>query len=139
MTIYIVQPDDTIDKIATQFQANPDEIAWINQLAYPYPLAVGQALLIPTDSDDTSQDITGDTKRSIQSNGYAYPFIQPQILQTSLANLSELSIFSYGFTASGELLPPTLPVNWMIEAAHQTGTAPILTLTPLGTDGSGSH
>lgn len=53
--------------------------------------------------------------------------------------LSELAIFSYGFTAQGRLLPPALPDEWMIEMALQNGTAPILTLTPLDEQGRFSN
>ena len=36
--------------------------------------------------------------------GYAYPFIRPDILRESLLYLSELFVFSYGFTMEGELV-----------------------------------
>ena len=46
MTIYVVRPGDTVDTIAASFGISPQSIIYDNQLAYPYPLAVGQALLL---------------------------------------------------------------------------------------------
>lgn len=128
MEIYVVQPGDTVDMIAGAYGIIADQLIFINQIQYPYPLAVGQALLIPVESGAAPN-------RFINSNGYAYPFIARETLDVTLPYLSELSIFSYGFTPEGRLLPPQLPVDWMIEAAGQTNTKSILTLTPFGEDG----
>ena len=61
------------------------------------------------------------------------------VLADTLPYLSELAIFSYGFTTQGQLLPPALPDDWMITMALQNGTAPILTLTPLDEQGRFSN
>ena len=47
MSIYLVKEEDTIDKIAGLYDVSVEEIAYINQIPYPYRLAVGEALLIP--------------------------------------------------------------------------------------------
>ena len=39
-------------------------------------------------------------------NGYAYPWIDEQILSETCMYLTSISIFSYGFTEAGELVPP---------------------------------
>lgn len=128
MEIYVVNPGDTVDSIAAQYGIPAMELIDTNQLLYPYPLAIGQALLIPT--EDTSEPM-----RSVVSNGYAYPFIEEETLQFTLPYLTELSIFSYGFTENGDLLYPPLDDRWMIALADQAGTRSILTLTPFGEDG----
>lgn len=128
MEIYVVNPGDTVDSIAAQYGISAREIIDINQLLYPYALAIGQALLIPT--EDTSEPV-----RSVVSNGYAYPFIEEETLQFTLPYLTELSVFSYGFTENGDLLYPSLDDRWMIALADQAGTRSILTLTPFGEDG----
>ncbi len=46
MLIYVVQPGDTLDTIAENYGITPDSIACANQISPPYPLAVGQALLL---------------------------------------------------------------------------------------------
>lgn len=128
MSIYVVQPGNNIDEIAVYYGVPVKQIIEDNQLVFPYELAVGQALLI------RDGDITG-TGREIISNGYAYPFISRWVLEQTLPYLSEMSVFSYGFTSEGELLPPFLDEQWMIFMAAQYGTRAILTLTPLGPDG----
>lgn len=129
MEIYVVKPGDSVDSIAQQLDANAEQIIFDNQLEYPYPLAVGQALLI--------NRYVRNATRVITVSGYAYPFIDREVLEQTLPYLSELPIFSYGFTMEGELLPPSYgDDSWMITEALRFGTMPILTLTPFGTDGN---
>lgn len=133
MEIYIVRPGDTVDTIAEAYGVSPQSIIYNNQLPYPYPLAVGQALLL---SDGPSPD-TG--KPLVFSGGYAYPFISRWVLEQTLPFLSGLYIFSYGFTPEGELIPPALDDTFMVTAAKSAGAAPILTLTPFGPTGQFSN
>lgn len=131
MIIYIVKIGDDIDSIAFFYGVPVNRIIYVNQLEYPYRLAVGQALLI------TFEEIVGG--RNIVGNGFAYPFINPWVLTQTLPFLTELSVFSYGFTTEGELINPVLPTEWMVEEAIAYGTRPILTLTPFGPDGQFSN
>lgn len=144
MLIYVVQPGDTLDTIAENYGITPDSIAYANQISPPYPLAVGQALLLfsnalaqtpPAGSDNEIPIPYVSEKQSIYAGGYAYPFISRWILEQTLPFLSELYIFSYGFTPDGYLIPPLLDDAWMITLAKQYGTAPFLTLTPLDSEG----
>ena len=73
------------------------------------------------------------------TNGYAYPFIDTDILRTTLPYLTDLSIFSYGFTETGELVYPALSDLWMLELARQAGVNAILTLTPMDEQGMFSN
>lgn len=130
MEIYVVKQGDTVDGIAAGHGIGVDSVIYNNQLVYPYRLAVGQALLLSSGSLGE-----GRIKRSVVVNGYAYPFISPWVLEETLPFLSELSIFSYGFTTEGDLIPPTLDDEWMIREAIRFGTMATLTLTPLGADG----
>lgn len=127
MEIYVVQPGDTLYGISENYNISTEQIIFDNQLISPFELAVGQALFIGTGERQP--------ERSIFVSGYAYPFIRPWVLSQTLPFLSELPIFSYGFTAEGELIPPLLEEQWMIEMALSYGTQPILTLTPFGPDG----
>ena len=128
MEIYVVKPGDTVDLIGEMYQAQPQSIIYANQMTPPYPLAVGQALLIPGGEEPYE-------KIPVRINGYAYPYINSWVLEQTLPYLTELSVFSYGFTPEGELIPTVLSVDFMIEAAYRHGTLPILTLTPFGADG----
>lgn len=128
MDIYVVQLGDTIDGIAGKYGINVQTIITDNQIVYPYALAVGQALFI--DLGTRLPD------RSLRVSGYAYPFISEWVLEQTLPYLSELPIFSYGFTAEGTLIPPLLSDEWMINMAKEYGTLPILTLTPFDETGN---
>jgi spore germination protein len=127
MAIHIVKANESVDTISAAYKVSSDKIIYVNQLIYPYQLAVGQALLIPDDS-------TNPQKR-IKVNGYAYPFISIWVLEQTLPYLTELSVFSYGFTPDGELIPPELNPTVMIEKAKEFDVIPVLTLTPFGRDG----
>lgn len=128
MTIYTVQPGDSVDSIASSYGISTDSIIYNNQLSYPYRLAVGQALLLS--AGDSPEE-----RRIISTGGYAYPFIRRFTLTETLPYLNDLFVFSYGFSAEGELLPPQVDDTWMISLAKEQNTAPILTLTPFGPDG----
>ena len=128
MEIYIVSSGDTVDSIALSYGIPVDSIIYNNQIPYPYRLAIGQALLLSTGAN-TSE------RQTVYVNGYAYPFISPFVLEETLPYLSDLSVFSYGFTTEGDLIPPLLDDSWMIELANNFSTRPILTLTPFGPDG----
>lgn len=134
MEIYTVRPGDTVDTIADAYGVPAQSVIFDNQLVYPYPLAVGQALLL-TDANGT--DNTSDYPA--YAGGYAYPFISRWVLEQTLPYLSDLFIFSYGFTVEGELLPPALDDTFMITMAGNYGVAPILTLTPFGPTGQFSN
>lgn len=127
MQIHVVTERENIDGIAAAYGVEVWQLIYDNQLVYPYRLAVGQALLIQTGARTPG--------RNIYVNGYAYPFVSRWVLQQTLPFLSELSIFSYGFTAEGALIPPLLDERWMIREAARFGTEAVLTLTPLGPDG----
>lgn len=129
MEIYVVQSGDTVDSIAESHGIAVSSVIYNNQLVYPYPLAVGQALLL-------SSGETSTPSYPAWVNGYAYPFIKQSVLDETLPYLSSLSVFSYGFTAEGDLVPPTLDDSFMISAALMEGVRPVLTLTPLGPDGN---
>ena len=128
MEIYTVKPNDNIDQIALTYKVPVDSLIYINQMVYPYALALGQALLIPAAN-------TAKSRVPAETLGYAYPFISPWVLSESLPYLSSLYVFSYGFTEEGELVEPVLDDAWMIEAAKGQRTRPVLTFTSIGPDG----
>lgn len=128
MEIYVVKAGDTVDQIAEAYQVPAEELTYINQIFAPYPLAIGQSLLIPGDAADFERP-------AARINGYAYPYINDWILRQTLPYLTELSVFSYGFTPEGSLIDPALDDTFMIEQAYTFGALPILTLTPFGEDG----
>lgn len=132
MDIYVVKEGDTVDSIAFYFGISINSLIYANQLEYPYRLAIGQSMLIVDDLE-----LSGLLYREniLRANGFAYPFISPWVLNETLPYLEEMSVFSYGFSEDGELIPPALSVEWMINDALYKGVRPVLTLTPFGKDG----
>lgn len=128
MQLYIVQPGDSLDRIAGLYGTTIAELSYVNQIPYPYRLAIGQALLIPVGEGETD-------RRIVTANGYAYPFISPWVLQETLPYLTNLLVFSYGFTTEGELIAPAVSDADMIREALRFSVAPMLVLTPLDEDG----
>lgn len=128
MQIHVVTPGDTVYSIARAYQIPADTIIYNNQLIYPYTLVIGQALLLSVSSASVPESV-------VVTNGYAYPFINTWVLDQTLPYLSRLSIFSYGFTLEGELIPPAIDDAFMIERALEAGSAPFLTLTPFDASG----
>lgn len=128
MQIYVVQTGDNVDRIAALSGVPVENIIYDNQIEYPYRLAVGQALFLRGDTEPKS-------RTPLYVSGYAYPFINREVLEESLQWLTAIYIFSYGFTAEGELVPPESDDSPVIEAAIRSGVRPVLTLTPLGADG----
>ena len=143
MQIYVVKEGDNVDKIASSMGIPVDAFIYDNQIEYPYRLAVGQALFV----GDYLGRYTGDgciplrdsrehrNRKPLYVSGYAYPYIQNEVLEETLPELTAIYIFSYGFTKEGELVPPSRNEDWMIEAARQQNVRPVLTLTPLSSDG----
>lgn len=125
--IYVVKEGDSVYSIAMHTDTSADDIIYDNQINEPYILAEGQALYI--------RDYMNTPERSAYINGYAYPFINENILEETLRYLTTLSIFSYGFTTEGELIAPSLDDSRLINLAYDYNVKSILTLTPLGIDG----
>ena len=122
--IYVVKQGDTLFSIANNTGVPAWKIAFDNQLGTPDQLAIGQALLIL--QPEEKSELRGD----MYVTGYAYPFIEPYILEQAFPALNELLVFSYGFTFEGELVPPPQDDLWMIESAWENGIEPLLVLTP---------
>lgn len=135
MNIYIVKSGDTVSGIAQSTGISEEEIVYINQIAYPYLLAVGQALLLPGGTvggihSDGSGEEGGKDRRNAVMGGYAYPFIDEVTLSETLSYLTSVSVFSYGFRPDGTLVPPRTDDGKLIRSALDRGVKPILTLTP---------
>lgn len=122
--IYVVKKQDTLEEISRQTGVPVWKIVYDNQLFDRNILVPGQALLLlmPGESARLSEGKT--------VGGYAYPFIEPEILGQAFPALKELLVFSYGFTFEGNLIPPPQDDLWMIETAWARGAEPLMVLTP---------
>ena len=66
-------------------------------------------------------------------NGYAYPFINSNVLSEWLPSLTYLSSFSYGFTPVGDIID--LNDGPLLSAAAASGTKTLMVLTPFDING----
>lgn len=128
MSIYVVKQGDNVDSIASSQGVRVETLIHDNQIEAPYRLAIGQALYIRGAR-------AGQGQTPLYVGGYAYPFIDRETLSATLPYLTDVYVFSYGFTEEGNLIPPETSDEWMVELAAAYGVRPILTLTPLGENG----
>lgn len=130
--IHVVTAGETLWSIAQRYQVPMEQIIWDNQLIYPERLVVGQALLILYPQADGACECP--VKTEVTAGGYSCPSVDRKILQEALPHLSELYIFSYGFTPEGNLLP--IDDAALLALALEYGIKPVLVLTSFGEKGS---
>lgn len=129
MQIYVVNPGDTVDGIAQKTGIPVETLIYDNQIEPPYRLAVGQALFI---GDGRREPV----RPSLYVSGYAYPFINEEVLKETLPWLNAIYVFSYGFTEEGELIPPMSDDTRIIAEARRAGVRPVLVFTPSSAAGT---
>ena len=125
MEIYAVRAGDTLYSVAKKYSVDPSRLADANQLADPSRLAVGSALVIP--------GYGGGALRQAEVNGYAYPNIPAAVLNATLPYLTFFCPFSYSMTPDGALLP--IDDRPLVFSAYAANTAPLMTVTNLGSSG----
>ena len=128
--IYVVKSGDTLQKISDETRIPVQKIIADNQLIYSERLVPGQALLLLGEGEE------GDLAQGYLTAGYAYPFIDPPVLEAALPSLGRLLVFSYGFTFEGDLVPPRQDDCWMAERAAEMNVEPWMVLTPFSSEGA---
>lgn len=119
--IHAVTAGETLTSIAEDYGTTVRQL-WRNnwELGGGEDIQEGQALVISYFDEKLGEGVF---------NGYAYPFISPELLAEQLPYLSTLAPFTYGITAEGGLLP--LDDEAMLEAAWERGTRPVMHLSTL--------
>ena len=123
---HTVVEGNTKESVASQYGIS------VKQLYRNNPNLVFQDTLTPGDVLVISYG--GEKVREFLVGGYAYPFIDRNLLREILPFLTKLLIFSYGFTTDGELVG--IEDEDLIALAKEYGVKPILTLTPLDQHGA---
>lgn len=127
--VYTVQEGDTLYGIADEFDISVVELYQNN------PQLVTEALLYPGEELIIKYQV--DKLRSISVLGYAYPYIDRQVLRKTLPYLTYLSIFTHGFTADGGLI--SIDDQEVINIALDYGVASLMVLAPLDEAGNFSN
>ena len=122
---YIVKRGDSLYLIAKKYNTNISKILDANpSITVPSSIYIGQSIRIPTN---------GNVLRSVDVNGYAFPNIRQDALDTALPNLSFLSLFSYQIRADGSLVP--INVTELINEAWNNNVKPFMVITNIGESG----
>ena len=126
--VHIVREGQTVEQIAEEYSIT------VKNLYQNNPFLLNQTYLLEGQSFVSSYE--GEPLMQGRISGYAYPFIEPYILREVLLYIDEILIFSYGFTAEGELIPPQIDETWGIQEAWNQQVEPILVLTPFAETGT---
>lgn len=123
---YTVQEGDTLSRIAQNYGVTTTRILQNNpELAAGGVLTPGSTVVIRYRDEEPIDTVV--------VNGYAYTFIDRNVLRKTLPFLTYLLIFSYGFTPEGELV--STDDDELIAIAQEFGVAPAMVLTPMNAEG----
>ena len=123
---YPVRQGDTLSSIAARYGVTVQVLLQNNpQLILSPTLHVGQEVVI---------HFTAGKRRQVAVNGYAYDYIIPDVLRRALPYLTYLTIFGYGFTPDGRLIPPE--DRPLIALAREHDVTPVMHLSPITEDGN---
>lgn len=123
---HTVQEGDTLSGIAQNYGVTTTRILQNNPaLAASGVLTPGNTVVIRYRDEEPIDTIV--------VNGYAYTFIDRNVLRKTLPFLTYLLIFSYGFTPTGELI--TIDDDELIALAQEFGVAPAMVLAPMNAEG----
>ncbi len=128
--IYTVQPGDTLVSIARRYGVTVEALLRSNPWLSDNPiLEAGQQINISYGTPPLGE---------IDINGYAYPYIAPEVLRKTLPFLTFITLFTYGFQPDGTLIPLEGD-EAVINTARGYGTAPLMLISTLGEDGKFSN
>ena len=120
-TFHVVQPGETLAAVARRYGITLRQLYRNNFFLRGDPyVQAGQTLVIA---------YQGEKLGAAYTNGYAYPFIRPSLLRSTLPYMSQLTPFTYGIGASGGLLP--LDDSQLLAQARSLGAVPLMHLSTL--------
>ncbi|MBA4687948.1 MAG: LysM peptidoglycan-binding domain-containing protein [Candidatus Galacturonibacter soehngenii] len=127
--VHVVGAGETIQSIAENYGISEINLLQNNpNLINNNVLFEGEILAI---------SFEGEKLRGARLNGYAYPFINQSILRTALAYMTTLTIFGYGFTATGELIP--IDDEQLIRQAYSLQASPMMLISSIDESGNFSN
>ncbi|NLU36024.1 MAG: LysM peptidoglycan-binding domain-containing protein [Clostridiales bacterium] len=123
MQIYVVRPGDTLWGIAQRYSISPDLLAAANEIPNPDRLVIGQAIVIPTVTQEPRPMIETGAYLDVADTGAASPAVVDRVG----IHLTYLTIFSYAVNRDGSLTPIT--DESAIQAAYRQRALPLMVLT----------
>lgn len=124
-TVHAVRPGETLFSVAEAYGISLRQL-WRNN----WSLGGGE-IIFP--GQDLVISYFGEKLGSALFNGYAYPYIEPRLLNAQLPYVTYLTPFTYGITENGALVP--LNDDALLSAARQHWTRPVLHLSTLTESG----
>ncbi|MFA9377929.1 MAG: glycosyl hydrolase family 18 protein [Lachnotalea sp.] len=127
--IHVVVSGDTIASVSKEYGVDEINLLQNNpNLINNSTLYVGESLAI---------SFEGEKLRNGRFNGYAYPFINNNILRRTVTYLTTLTIFGYGFTEDGELIP--IEDEKLIQEAYSLKASPMMLISSIDDAGNFSN
>ncbi len=121
--IHVVQEGDTLSEIADNYGVTVLQLLrnnpYLSNREFFYP---GETIVISYQSEKIG---------NLSTYGYAYPFINIDVLRKTLPFLTYITIYSYTFTHEGAI--NDLDDTMIIQIAKEYRVAPIMMLTPKAT------
>ena len=125
-TVYTAKEGDTVLSISEAFGTSAVKI-WQNN-----PILRGNHEIFPGQTIVISYGPPLFGEKAV--HGYAYTYIEDDLLRRTLPYLTYLSVFPYGINEMGDIISP-VGDSRLIERAKEYNTLPLMTLTSLTPDG----
>lgn len=127
--VYTVQPGDTLESIAQKHGTTVIELLQHNpQITHADSIFPGDQITI---------SLAQEKKGPISVIGYAYPNIDRTVLMKTLPYLTYLTLFTYGITTQGDLIP--IEDEELIRISRDFGVAPLMLISTLTEEGTFSN
>lgn len=126
---HTVQDGDTLTGLARRYGVS------VRQLYRNNPILGGEPILYPGQTIVIS--FQGEKGGALSVNGYAYPYIDKDLLRSTVPYLTYLTPFTYGITPQGGLVD--LDDRVLIAMAQDGGAAPLMHLSTLTEEGGFSN
>lgn len=127
---HIVTEGETLSGISEQYDISQKQLLANN------PTLNGREILYPGETVVIDY-VTNMDRQLLSVNGYAYPYIDREILRKTLPYLTYLTLFTYGFTEEGDLIG--IDDEEVIQIAKEYQVAPLMLLSTLTDDGTFSN
>ncbi len=126
---HTVQANETLFSIAQEYGTDTSTLYRNNPNLGGRPLVYpGQTLII---------EFERNPQKTIDVNGYAYPYINKNLLRTTLPYINYMTPFTYGITNEGSLVQ--LEDEALIDLALDYGVLPLMHLSTLTENGTFSN